>query len=1023
MKTPIVRYAIALALVAGALTALGSAIFNPSSSRPSPLASISPRSQTAQVSAPTSGLVGYWTFDEGSGSTAADSSGNGNNGTLANFPSDNSEWVSGTVGSGALQFGGTNQEVIAPCPATGITSYSISGWIKTSSTPILSAMMSWGNNAYIMDDTAHGTGFTTDGAFLDGAHVGTSLIDGKWHHIVGTYDGVNDSLYIDGALAATATNTSTLQSGCAIGYAYTYFNGSIDDVRVYNRALSASEVTNLYGLGSSQTAASNPAPAGQTVLYVTPNGSGTKNGSDWNNAYAGLPGSLIRGDTYYLAGGSYGSHTFDDADSGTQMITVKKATASDHGTDTGWSSSYGETQAVLTAPVVFYTDYYAINGASRTDWKTGYGIKVSNYPNPLHIEDVELLGVHNITLSFVEIEGSHEYREVPNDCGDVTVGPLADGGPFHDDGIDLTSTSNILVDSSSIHDVGGSNVILLANGNTGFTLQNSYIARDFSTPTCHENGISAQSGTYNMTIRYNWFEDVQGTADIASPTGGPTNYMGNWYIYGNVFSQSNGGDAGVGLGPIAIFGATATGDIFIYNNTIANFNPMSGSGGGEYWIIFGTAGTPVTADRVYIKNNLWWNSWDYTWDLYPINFGNLNAKDVQVSNNAYYGIPTTAVDLRGVTLTLTIQDSDPNKQISPGNPFVGWTNSNFRLTAPTQSGAALPAPFNIDPDGNVRGADGTWDRGAYEYNSGQTGGTQPPSPVNGSCSTTLNQCTQGTFSDITDTSTSYLWSCTGSNGGTTASCSLPITVAGGGATGGGGSSGGGSGSSSGGGTPTPVSFSNISVVAAPTTATISWTTPSPVLAQARYGLTASYGSQTSQSALASTSHAFTISNLAPNTTYHYSLVSLSSATNIQSISSDYAFTTPKAGTQPVVTVPAIVAPTAIAGCPKGFTCTPNPTTKNQIPTTSYRFTRTLILGSTGSDVKALQQFLNAHGFTVSAKGNGSPGHETTYYGPATASAISRFQLAHSAQILAPLGLTQGTGNFGSATMKAVNGMR
>jgi hypothetical protein len=96
-----------------------------------------------------------------------------------------------------------------------------------------------------------------------------------------------------------------------------------------------------------------------------------------------------------------------------------------------------------------------------------------------------------------------------------------------------------------------------------------------------------------------------------------------------------------------------------------------------------------------------------------------------------------------------------------------------------------------------------------------------------------------------------------------------------------------------------------------------------------------------------------------------------------------------------------------------------PIFQSSIPST---FTRTLKLGSTGVDVKALQVFLNTHGFIVATSGNGSPGHETTYYGQATASAISRFQMAHALQILTPNGLTQGTGNFGPATMKVVNGM-
>ncbi len=84
------------------------------------------------------------------------------------------------------------------------------------------------------------------------------------------------------------------------------------------------------------------------------------------------------------------------------------------------------------------------------------------------------------------------------------------------------------------------------------------------------------------------------------------------------------------------------------------------------------------------------------------------------------------------------------------------------------------------------------------------------------------------------------------------------------------------------------------------------------------------------------------------------------------------------------------------------------------------FSRTLKRGSKGNDVLALQQFLNTHGFMLSASGAGTPGNETTFYGPATASAVTKFQNANAAAILKPNGLTSGTGIFGPATLKFVN---
>src|SRR3990170_7060226 len=62
----------------------------------------------AQAAAPTNGLVGYWAFDEGSGTTAGDSSGNGNNGTLTNGPT----WVAGKAGNGAVTLDGVDDRVL-----------------------------------------------------------------------------------------------------------------------------------------------------------------------------------------------------------------------------------------------------------------------------------------------------------------------------------------------------------------------------------------------------------------------------------------------------------------------------------------------------------------------------------------------------------------------------------------------------------------------------------------------------------------------------------------------------------------------------------------------------------------------------------------------------------------------------------------------------------------------------------------------------------------------------------------------
>ncbi|MDP3661416.1 MAG: peptidoglycan-binding domain-containing protein, partial [bacterium] len=76
------------------------------------------------------------------------------------------------------------------------------------------------------------------------------------------------------------------------------------------------------------------------------------------------------------------------------------------------------------------------------------------------------------------------------------------------------------------------------------------------------------------------------------------------------------------------------------------------------------------------------------------------------------------------------------------------------------------------------------------------------------------------------------------------------------------------------------------------------------------------------------------------------------------------------------------------------------------------FARNLTVGSTGSDVKDLQKFLNSNGYVVSSSGPGSVGSESTYFGPATRAALAKYQAAK--------GISPAVGYFGPTTMKSVN---
>jgi len=85
---------------------------------------------------------------------------------------------------------------------------------------------------------------------------------------------------------------------------------------------------------------------------------------------------------------------------------------------------------------------------------------------------------------------------------------------------------------------------------------------------------------------------------------------------------------------------------------------------------------------------------------------------------------------------------------------------------------------------------------------------------------------------------------------------------------------------------------------------------------------------------------------------------------------------------------------------------------NVDPTAPEKFSRSLGYGMSGEDVRSLQQYLNTHGAMVAQVGAGSPGYETTYFGPATRAAVARFQAAN--------GITPAAGFFGPITRAFVN---
>ena len=203
------------------------------------------------ASAPSTGLVAAYSFNEGSGSTVHDSSGNGNNGTISN-----ATWSTAGKYGDALVFNGTNALVTIPDAAslhltTGMT---LEAWVDPSTvTSAWRDVIYKGNDDYFLESTSTKSKYPAAGATVGTSDVATygttALTASTWTFLTETYNGSALDLYVNGTLVSSlaqtgniATSTNPLQIGGDSIYGQ-YFAGTIDQVRIYNGALTAAQIT------------------------------------------------------------------------------------------------------------------------------------------------------------------------------------------------------------------------------------------------------------------------------------------------------------------------------------------------------------------------------------------------------------------------------------------------------------------------------------------------------------------------------------------------------------------------------------------------------------------------------------------------------------------------------------------------------------------------------------------------------------------------------------------------------------
>lgn len=254
---------------------------------------------TVSTFTPTTDLVGWWKLSDGSGTNLADSSGYGDTGFMTNFPGNNSEWVAGLDGADALNFanadGNADNGVLVPdAPQLNFSNnlaFTLAAWIRSSTANqtngagLITKGSGNGGEAFDLDlyGTAHR--FFVRSSSGGVTAINTTIVPplNEWEHVVATYDGNagNMALYINGVLASNLSvpgsllptaypvsiGARTASSTNIWGPTYDFpFQGEMQDVRIYDVALDASDVATVYNVLAPQI-------TGRSHIVTNPAGS------------------------------------------------------------------------------------------------------------------------------------------------------------------------------------------------------------------------------------------------------------------------------------------------------------------------------------------------------------------------------------------------------------------------------------------------------------------------------------------------------------------------------------------------------------------------------------------------------------------------------------------------------------------------------------------------------------------------------------------------------------------------------
>jgi hypothetical protein len=409
-------------------------------------------------------------------------------------------------------------------------------------------------------------------------------------------------------------------------------------------------------------------------VCVGPAASGDGSGTDWNNmkAWTATP---ARGDTWYLADGSYPGKTFDVPASGTTPITIKKATASDHGPAAGWNDTMGDGQAAFTSAIQFDSPHWVFDGRTGGGpghWNGDFGFKITSADDALaNVRIGYDKTADDITVRHVDLQGK----------GSVST----QGGSYSNDAVAIYSSSDITVSYAWIHGAGRC-PFYIDTANSVF--EYVYVESYHGSGDVHSEVASIWNfgdlPIGDITFRHNLITHIVSTGGLMfDNSSNPSSHL---YVYGNVFYKPAGDtweEANGVIGGWTGGGGEEMHNVWVYNNSFINIDQS----------ILSTL--PKIASGSRAQNNLFYNSTAPSFDKFPTH-----------DYNHFVSSGGTAGEANGTS--------------ADGDPFVDAAKLDFTLSANTAPGTNLGAPFDVDGLGHTRT---TWTRGAYEYCDGKTCGT------------------------------------------------------------------------------------------------------------------------------------------------------------------------------------------------------------------------------------------------------------------------------------------------------------